>query len=98
MRLLPVFAACLLPLAAQDAIRYLETQKVFVLDAGAVTYAFGVNGRNELQHLYWGPRLHRDADFAPAREVQGWASFDLSPTSTPDEYPAWGAAALSRPA
>jgi alpha-galactosidase len=23
--------------------------------------------------------------------VQGWASFDLSPTSTPDEYPAWGA-------
>lgn len=77
--------------AAQTAIRYLPQPKVFVLDAGPVTYAFGVNARNELQHIYWGARLWRDADLTGARTSQAWASFDLSPTTTPDEYPAWGA-------
>ena len=31
--------------------------KVFRLDGGDVTYAFGVNARGELQQLYWGGRL-----------------------------------------
>ena len=33
------------------------TSKVFRLDGGNVTYAFGVNSRGELQQLYWGGRL-----------------------------------------
>lgn len=91
MKRFTFLAVLVLPLAAQEPIRFLPQQKVFVLDAGSTTYAFGINGRNELQHVYWGGRLYRDADLTAAREVQGWASFDLSPTSTPDEYPAWGA-------
>jgi alpha-galactosidase len=91
MQLLILLLSLLFPLAAQDPIRYLPQQKTFVLDAGTNTYAFGINGRNELQHVYWGAKLHRDADFTAPREERGWASFDLSPTSTPDEYPAWGA-------
>lgn len=92
MRYFIVSLLCpLLPLAAQEPIRYLPQQKVFVLKGGSSTYAFGINGRNELQHIYWGARLHRDADLASPREERGWASFDLSPTTTPDEYPAWGA-------
>ena len=62
---------------AQEPIRFLPQQKVFVLDAGSTTYAFGINGRNELQHIYWGGRLYRDADLTAAREVQGWASLML---------------------
>ena len=77
-------------LEAQTAIRFLEQPKAFALEAGPVSYFFGVNPRNELQHIYWGKRLWRDADIPNARTGQGWASFDLSPTTTPDEYPAWG--------
>jgi alpha-galactosidase len=79
-----------IPAGAETGIRYLEQQKTFVLDAGTVSYTFGVNERSELQHLYWGSLLWRDADMAGARVNPGWASFDLSPTTTPDEYPAWG--------
>ncbi len=74
----------------QGAVRYIPETKAFVLDAGPVTYAFGVNQRNELQHIYWGSRLWRDADLTSAHVNREWASFDLSPTTTPDEYPAWG--------
>lgn len=83
--LFPVF-----PVACQESIRYLAEPKLFVLDAGPVSYVFGVNQRGELQSVYWGSRLWRDADLQPARVNRGWASFDLSPTTTPDEYPAWG--------
>src|SRR5579859_5518225 len=60
--------------------------KVFRLDGGNVTYAFGVNARGELQQLYWGGRLgaaDRIPGAVPARE---WASFDSSYTNTPQEY------------
>jgi alpha-galactosidase len=70
---------------------------VFVLDAGPVTYAFGVNERNELQHLYWGAKLWRDADLAAARSLPGWASFDLSPNTAPEEYPGWGGGRFIEP-
>jgi alpha-galactosidase len=90
MRTVSLLAMFSLAAPAQVSLRFLEDRKIFVLDAGDVTYACGVNQRNELQHLYWGRRLWRDADLAPARVQPGWASFDLSPTTTPDEYPAWG--------
>lgn len=79
------------PLAhASDPILYMEKQKLWVLQSGDATYAFGVNERGELQHLYWGKRLGTQ-DFSPAHSLRGWASFDLSTTTTPQEYPGWGA-------
>jgi hypothetical protein len=38
----------------QQPIRYLEAKKLFVLDIGKVSYVFGINQHNELQHHYWG--------------------------------------------
>jgi alpha-galactosidase len=91
LRSLGYIAALLsIPAAAQTGVRYLEPQKAFLLHAGPVSYSFGVNQRSELQHVYWGPRLWRDADIPRASVRPGWASFDLSPTTTPDEFPAWG--------
>ncbi|MGA8090204.1 MAG: alpha-galactosidase [Terracidiphilus sp.] len=75
-----------------------EGSKVFRLDGGDVTYAFGVNARGELQQLYWGGRLgaaDRIPQAAPARE---WASFDSSYTTTPQEYAGWGAGLFVEPA
>jgi alpha-galactosidase len=86
------------PCLGQTAIRYLAQPKAFVLDAGPVTYVLGINQRNEVEHVYWGDRLWRDADITGARVNPGWASFDLSPTATPDEYPAWGGGRFYEPA
>ena len=82
---------------AQSPVRYLADRKLWVLDGGQVTYVIGLNERQELQHVYWGKRLTRDADLQPAHSEREWASFDLSTTTTPQEYPAWGAGLYVEP-
>src|ERR1051325_8568502 len=77
--------------AQGSAGNYDGTAKVFRLDGGNVTYAFGVNSRGELQQLYWGGRLattDRIPGAVPKREA---ASFDSSYTTTPQEHAGWGA-------
>jgi alpha-galactosidase len=75
---------------AAEPVRYLAQPKVFVLDAGPVTYALGINERGELQPLHFGARLWRDEDFQVARSSRGWSSFDLGATTTPKEYAGYG--------
>ena len=93
---------CLFLLTAQCAwsqsIRFLEEKKLFVLEAGPVTYAFGVNERGELEHVYWGSKISRDEDLPAAKPAREWASFDLSTTNTPQEYAGWGAGLYTEPA
>jgi alpha-galactosidase len=83
---------------AQAGIQYYPERKVWVLQAGEETYAFGVNERGELQAIYWGPRIARDADFLSPHGRPEVASFDLSTTTTPQEYPGWGAELYNEPA
>ncbi len=84
--------------AWSQSIRFLEDKKLFVLEAGPASYVFGINERSELQHVYWGGRITRDADFSVAKVAGEWASFDLSTTTTPQEYAGWGAGLFSEPA
>ncbi len=83
---------------AHAAVQYDPERKVWVLQAGEATYAMGVNERGELQPIYWGPRVMRDADFSPAHIRGDVASFDLSNTTTPQEYPGWGSELYNEPA
>jgi alpha-galactosidase len=83
---------------ARAGIQYDPERKVWVLQAGEETYAFGVNERGELQSIYWGPRIARDADFLTPKGRPEVASFDLSTTTTPQEYPGWGAELYNEPA
>ena len=71
-------------------IRYVEGRKIFFLEAGTVSYVFGINEQGQLQHIYWGGRVSRDADFPAAQSSADWSSFDLGSTITPQEYPGWG--------
>src|SRR5246127_1850096 len=88
----------LAPLArASDPITFIENKKVWVLQGAEATYALGVNERGELQHLYWGKRMDVQ-DFDRAQSLPEWASFDLSTTTTPQEYPGWGAGLYTEPA
>ena len=63
---------------ALAAIQYSPEKKVWVLQAGETTYAMGVNERGELQSIYWGGRVARDADFSTPHSRPEVASFDLS--------------------
>ncbi len=98
MKTVSLAVLALLPVFGQSTVaRYLEDRKLWVLDGGNVTYAMGVNERQELQHVYWGKRLTRDADLGAVRSTPDWASFDLTTTTTPQEYPGWGAGLYVEP-
>jgi alpha-galactosidase len=95
--LLGVLAVCLLA-SAEPAATFDSATKVFRLDGGGTSYAFGVNPRGELQQLYWGGRLAPSDHLPPAEPMPAWASFDSSYTTTPQEYAGWGAGLFVEPA
>jgi alpha-galactosidase len=77
-------------LLSQSAIHYQADKKLWTLQAGEATYAFGVNERGELQALYWGERIEQDQDLPALHSKPELASFDLSTSTTPQEYAGWG--------
>src|SRR5689334_8284248 len=85
------------PAQSPPPIRFLEKSRIFVLDAGSASYLFGINEQNALQHIYWGGHVLRDEDFLAAHSLNEWASFDLGTTTTPQEYPGWGAGLYVEP-
>lgn len=83
------------PIAAKTAsiapaIRYDAAHKLFRIDAGQVTYAFGVDPDGMLQTIYWGARLAADDPLGPARVSPGHSSFDSPGSTSPQEYAGWG--------
>jgi alpha-galactosidase len=84
--------------SAQAAATYDPVTRVFRIDGGNTSYAFGVNRRGELQQLYWGGRLAAADPLPSAVPMPEWASFDSSYTTTPQEYAGWGAGLFVEPA
>jgi len=85
-------------MAQPSSVTFDQASKVFRLDGGQVSYAFGVNGRGELQQLYWGARLGATDRVPGAVPRQAWASFDSSYNNTPQEFAGWGAGLFAEPA
>jgi alpha-galactosidase len=83
---------------AKAVIRYDSQTQVFRIDAANTSYAFGVNERGELQALYWGGRLGEGDAIAPAHSMPEHASFDLTSSTTPQEFAGWGAGLFVEPA
>lgn len=82
---------------ASESIVFVDKYKLWILQTREMTYAFGVNERGELQSVYWGKHVAIE-DFSSAHSLPGWSSFDLSTTTTPQEYPGWGAGLYNEPA
>ncbi|HTQ56642.1 MAG TPA: alpha-galactosidase [Bryobacteraceae bacterium] len=94
MKLLIVL--CLtLPLLAE--IRFVPAKRLWVLDADRTSYVVGVNEENSLQNVYWGKKLLRDDDLAPAHTAPEHASFDSRETMSNEEYPGWGGLRYNEP-
>ena len=83
---------------AQPSIRFDEGSKVFRIDGGDVSYVFGINNRDELQSIYWGTRLSAADSFPEPQPKPEAAAFDLSTTTTPQEFAGWGAGLYVEPA
>src|SRR5215471_7333624 len=79
-------------------IHFDGTSKVFRIDAGGMTYAFGINNVNALQPVYWGGQLSSGDKFPATLAKPEAASFDSSTTTTPNEYAGWGAGLFVEPA
>ena len=83
---------------SQSSIQYSAEKKVWLLQSGEQSYAFGINERGELQSIFWGGHVQTIADITPAKGRPAVASFDSSMTTTPQEYPGWGAGLYTEPA
>jgi alpha-galactosidase len=79
-------------------IHFDESSKVFRIDAGDVTYAFGINNGNALQPVYWGEKISSADKFPAPMTKPEVASFDSPTTTTPNEYAGWGAGIFVAPA
>ena len=72
--------------------------KVFRLDGGGVTYAFGVNGDGRLQTLYWGSALSPADELAAPVATPENSSNETSIMLTPFEFAAFGGGIMTEPA
>jgi hypothetical protein len=92
-----VLHAICLAAPAPATIRFDAASKVFRLDAAGTTYAFGINGQNELQTIYWGSAIAMDDSLPEAALSTGAATFDPPSSTNPKEYAAWGAGLYVEP-
>ncbi|HUD99731.1 MAG TPA: alpha-galactosidase [Bryobacteraceae bacterium] len=84
-----------LPMLAQ--VRFLPAKKLWVMETDRTSYVLGINEQNSLQNVYWGKKLLRDDDLAPAHTAPEHASFDSRETMTNEEYPGWGGLRYNEP-
>ena len=80
------------------SIRFDDSSKTFRIDGTGVSYVFGVNNRNELQPIYWGARLSASDTFPQPHAAPEVSAFDLSTSTTPQEFAGWGAGLFVEPA
>ena len=83
---------------ASSHIHFDPATKVFRIDAGGATYAFGINSADELQPVFWGARISSEDKLPAAVPMPEAASFDSSYTTTPNEYAGWGGGLYVEPA
>nr|AFE82291.1 alpha-galactosidase precursor [Sphingomonas sp. JB13] len=82
---------------AHASAGYDAKTRMFRLDGGGTTYAFGVTDDGYLQAAYWGGRLGAD-DPIRLTKAQGLSGFDLVNSILPQEFPGQGAGLYTEPA
>lgn len=88
--------ASLFALNALSAVRWIPEKRLWLLETEHTTYAFGVNERKQLQHVYWGGLVPRPDDFSEVKSPRDY-SFESPEGMTPDEYPGWGGMRYDEP-
>ena len=81
---------------AAATVRFDEKTRVFRLDGGEATYAFGVDAEGRLQSLHWGGRVADDDIFGPPVPNPA-PGLELPSGRSPEEFPGWGAGLFTEP-
>lgn len=98
LRAIPCAAGLIaFPALAHAEAHFDPASRMFRLDGGQVTYAFGVNANGALQSVYWGPRLS-PSDVLKAEAPRDHSGMDPANSITPQEYPGWGGPMYTEPA
>jgi len=84
--------------SAHAAAGYDADARVFRLDGGDVTYAFGISPQGYLQAVYWGGRLADSDKLGPLVQLRDHSSVDMSASITPQEFPGQGGGIFAEPA
>lgn len=95
------FVLCFVQVAGAQAagtIHFDPQSQVFRIDAAGMTYAFGVNERDELQTIYWGGRLGADDTLPTPKSAHKASAFDNSASTTLQEFSGWGGGMYVEPA
>ena len=91
------FAAAALASPALSETRYDAATRVFRLDGGGVTYAFGVSTTGVLKSIYWGPRL-ASSDTLAVPVLDDISTTDPASSIDAQEFASWGGAIYTEPA
>ncbi|WP_426318334.1 alpha-galactosidase [Pseudoduganella sp. R-43] len=75
-----------------------QATRVFRLDGGGVTYAFGINAGGQVQSLYWGAALAASDSLPAAVPVEANSSNEMAPGLTPYEFAGFGGGLTTEPA
>ena len=75
-----------------------ESDRIFTLSGGKVSYVLGVAPDGKLMNLYWGPRVPDGAIGMDLTDYPGFASFDLPEYWHPVEIPTLGSGWYGTPA
>ncbi|AGH49656.1 Alpha-galactosidase [Sphingomonas sp. MM-1] len=82
---------------AHASARYDSKARVFRLDGGDVTYAFGINPAGYLESIYWGGRLQDGDPLGPIPALRDHSSVDMAASIAPQEFPGQGAGTFAEP-
>jgi alpha-galactosidase len=82
---------------ANGSITFNEQTKVFRIDGSSVSYLFGLNENDELQALYWGPKLASSDTTPAAHSLNPVSGQDTSINLTPQEFAGWGGGLVLEP-
>ncbi len=93
--LVPLFAGSLV---SAQAIRYVESKKIWLLTTEHSSYAMGIAPDGRLEHLYFGGPLWRVEDLPAASDRRDISSFDPHEMLENEEFPGWGGTRFYEPA
>jgi len=96
LALAPALVLAAIPQSAAAKVTVSADARVFRLDGGHVTYAFGVDEKGYLQPLYWGAEVDPQAPLA-ARASKELSGFDPAGMQTAQEFAGQGEGLVTDP-
>ncbi len=87
------------PIWSQDTAFHFDPQsRIFRINAGGSTYAFGVDEAGRLQSIYWGAAILQSDHLSTAPLGRDWPPFESDADLLPQEFGGWGGGMYVEPA